>query len=58
MTHLSVDELDYAVKIADIIDPTGKTKYILLFLWGTGMRICEFTTIIMDDFDPKKKNII
>ena len=44
--------------MADKIDPSGITKYILLFLFGTGLRICEFTSLTMNDFDHKKGNII
>ena len=58
MTHLTLEEINFASLMADKIDPSGITKYILLFLFGTGLRICEFTSLTMNDFNHKKKNII
>ena len=53
-----MEEINIAAEAADKIDPTGKTKYILLFLFGTGLRICEFTSLTTNDFNFKKKNVI
>jgi integrase len=58
MTHLSLEEMIRAEKVAEMIDSTGITKYILLFLYGTGMRVSEFTSLTMSDFDSKRKNLI
>ena len=50
-THFTKEEVMRLETLADEIDSTGQTKYLILFLFSTGMRLCEFTSLRMSDFE-------